>query len=161
MIIYVDDHPYWIHDFFVDTLLAQRVILKIKIYRYNLAPNYVRRFTILKCIGDDVNVPNKDKTMSTACTCQALPSNEVASDGDVDDTIDYYPPITDDEWAMSDESMWVMTDHHDVSSHGASGNIDADKATPSSTFVGKAKVEEHVSPYKLRPKRTIQKPKKN
>ncbi|KAL8216679.1 hypothetical protein R6Q57_023516 [Mikania cordata] len=27
------DDPYWIHDFFVDTLLAQRVILKIKIDR--------------------------------------------------------------------------------------------------------------------------------
>ncbi|KAL8256722.1 hypothetical protein R6Q59_028763 [Mikania micrantha] len=156
--------------FFFDTLLAQRVILKIKIDRYNLAPNYVRRFTVSKYIGDDVKLLNKDKPMSTACTSQALTSNYL-SDGDVDDTIDDYPPITDDEWAMSDESMWgpritplseltVTNDEHDVSSQGASGNIDADTATPSSSSVDKAKVEEHVSPYKLRPKRTIKKPKR-
>ncbi|KAL8268908.1 hypothetical protein R6Q59_002706 [Mikania micrantha] len=156
--------------FFFDTLVAQRVILKIKIDRYNLAPNYVRRFTVSKYIGDDVKLLNKDKPMSTACTSQTLTSNYV-SDGDVDDTIDDYPPITDDEWAMSDESIWgphitplseltVTNDEHDVSSQGASGNIDADTATPSSSSVGKAKVEEHISPYKLRPKRTIKKPKK-
>ncbi|KAL8193715.1 hypothetical protein R6Q57_026407 [Mikania cordata] len=55
--------------------------------------------------------------------------------------------------------LTVTNDEHDVSSQGAYGNIDADTATPSS-FVGKAKVEEHVSPYKLRPKKTIKKPKK-
>ncbi|KAL8200770.1 hypothetical protein R6Q57_012109 [Mikania cordata] len=99
------DDPYWIQDFFFDTLLGQRVILKIKIDRYNLDPNYVRRFTVSKYIGDDVKLLNKDRPMSTTCTNQALPSNYV-SDGDVDDTIDDYPPITDDEWAMSDEAMW-------------------------------------------------------
>ncbi|KAL8189022.1 hypothetical protein R6Q57_029283 [Mikania cordata] len=164
------DDPYWIEDFFFfDTLLGQRVILKIKIDIYNLAPNYVRRFTVSKYIGDDVKLLNKDKPMSTTCTSQALPSNYV-SDGDVDDTIDDYSPITDDEWAMSDEAMWgpritplseltITNDEHDVSSQGASGNIDADTTTPSSS-VGKTKVEEHVSPYKLRPKKIIKKPKK-
>ncbi|KAL8191672.1 hypothetical protein R6Q57_028403 [Mikania cordata] len=105
------DDPYWIEDFLFDTLLGQRVILKIKIDRYNLAPNYVRRFTVSKYIGDDVKLLNKDKPMSTTCTSQALPSNYV-SDGDVDDTIDDFPPITDDEWAMSDEAMWGPVLHH-------------------------------------------------
>ncbi|KAL8218435.1 hypothetical protein R6Q57_021808 [Mikania cordata] len=110
---------------FFDTLLARRVTIKIKIDRYNLAPNYVRCFTVSKYIGDDINLLNKDKTMSTAGASQVLPSNDVVSDGDVDDTIDNYPNITDDEWTLADESMWippitpkyklrVANDHHDV-----------------------------------------------
>ncbi|KAL8225586.1 hypothetical protein R6Q57_018143 [Mikania cordata] len=68
--------------------------------------------------------------------------------------------ITADELLMrSFSELTVTNDEHDVSSQGASGNIDADTATPSLS-VGKAKVEEHVSPYKLRPKKTIKKPKK-
>ncbi|KAL8192672.1 hypothetical protein R6Q57_027505, partial [Mikania cordata] len=120
--------------------LLTRSFSEIKIDRYNLAPNYVRRFTVSKYIGDDVKLLNKDKPMSTTCTSQALPSNYV-SDGDVDDTSDDYPPITDDEWAMSDEAMWgpritplselrVTNDEDDVSSQGASGNIDAYTTTP-------------------------------
>ncbi|KAD2804569.1 hypothetical protein E3N88_37946 [Mikania micrantha] len=114
------DDPYWIHDFFFDTLLARRVIIKIKIDRYNLAPNYVHCFTVSKYIGDDINLLNKDKTMSTASASQVLPSNDVVSDGDVDDTIDNYPKITDDEWALADESMWTPLLHQNLSGKGSS-----------------------------------------
>ncbi|KAD7116694.1 hypothetical protein E3N88_03962 [Mikania micrantha] len=75
--------------------------VKIKIDRYNLATNYVRLYTVSKYMGDDINLLNKDKTMSTACASQVIPSNDVVSDG-----LMIYPPITDDEWAMLDESIW-------------------------------------------------------
>ncbi|KAL8257935.1 hypothetical protein R6Q59_029976 [Mikania micrantha] len=85
--------------------VSLRVILKIKIDRHNFAPNYVRCFTVLKYIGDDINLLNKDKTTSAASASQVLPSNDVISDRDVDDTIDNYPNINDDEWALADEFM--------------------------------------------------------
>ncbi|KAD4981779.1 hypothetical protein E3N88_18450 [Mikania micrantha] len=86
-----------IRTFLLILCLLEELFLRLRFDRYNLAPNHVRRLTVSKYIGDDINLLNKDKTMSTSCASQVLPIDNVANDGDVDDTIDNYQPITDDE----------------------------------------------------------------
>ncbi|KAD1605690.1 hypothetical protein E3N88_42565 [Mikania micrantha] len=81
--------------------------------------------------------------------------------------IDVFPKIAVDVIGKKRSESDVEVTYDDdgvtkyyVSPHGAFRNIDAHTATTSSLSVGKTKVEEDVSPYKLRQKRTIQKPKK-
>lgn len=50
------DDPDWIYNFLVDILYGRRVLLSIKVDKFNLSPKFVRRFTVVKYF--DVNTLN-------------------------------------------------------------------------------------------------------
>ncbi|GKA50345.1 replication protein A 70 kDa DNA-binding subunit B [Tanacetum coccineum] len=57
--------PNWIVDYFFDNLCTQWVVLEIKIDKFNLPPKYVKRYTVTKYYGSDVNDLNKHRGSST------------------------------------------------------------------------------------------------
>nr|GFC19323.1 replication factor A protein 1 [Tanacetum cinerariifolium] len=59
-------NPDWIVDFFIDSLIAKCVVLRIKIDSYNLSPIYVRRYIVTKYYGDDVIALNKHSGSSSS-----------------------------------------------------------------------------------------------
>ncbi|GKA77541.1 hypothetical protein Tco_0784002 [Tanacetum coccineum] len=53
------DNPYWIEDYFVMNLYGERVVIKIKVDKFNLPPECSRRFTVVKYFGDhSYNIPH-------------------------------------------------------------------------------------------------------
>ncbi|GKC49324.1 replication protein A 70 kDa DNA-binding subunit B [Tanacetum coccineum] len=57
--------PNWTVDYFFDNLCTQWVVLEIKIDKFNLPPKYVKRYTVTKYYGSDVNDLNKHCGSST------------------------------------------------------------------------------------------------
>ncbi|KAI3816278.1 hypothetical protein L1987_15971 [Smallanthus sonchifolius] len=55
------DNPDWIHEFLIENLSGRLAIIRIKIDSYNLAHNFVRRFTVSKFFGDDNSMAEKEK----------------------------------------------------------------------------------------------------
>ncbi|GJU69010.1 hypothetical protein Tco_1255269 [Tanacetum coccineum] len=49
------DNPYWIEDYFVMNLYGERVVIKIKVDKFNLPPECSRRFTVVKYFGDHLD----------------------------------------------------------------------------------------------------------
>ncbi|GKC74082.1 replication protein A 70 kDa DNA-binding subunit B, partial [Tanacetum coccineum] len=45
-------NPYWIEDYFVMNLYGERVVIEIKVDKFNLPPECSRRFTVVKYFGD-------------------------------------------------------------------------------------------------------------
>ncbi|GJU69012.1 nucleic acid-binding, OB-fold protein [Tanacetum coccineum] len=45
-------NPYWIEDYFVMNLYSERVVIEIKVDKFNLPPECSRRFTVVKYFGD-------------------------------------------------------------------------------------------------------------
>ncbi|GJY22281.1 replication factor A protein 1 [Tanacetum coccineum] len=46
------DNRYWIEDYFVMNLYGERVVIEIKVDKFNLPPECSRRFTVVKYFGD-------------------------------------------------------------------------------------------------------------
>ncbi|KAI3717671.1 hypothetical protein L1987_69435 [Smallanthus sonchifolius] len=51
-----------------------RVILRINVDKYNLAPNHIQSFAVSKYLGEDINIVNKDNSTSTI-EASTLPSS--------------------------------------------------------------------------------------
>jgi hypothetical protein len=100
--------PYWVHDFFLDNLCARRAILRIKIDKYNLEPIYNRRFTVSKYLGEDIPPGNDHNAEPVARSSANTLSNDLAGDEN-DEEREMLAKVTDDEWAMADESLWGPT----------------------------------------------------
>lgn len=107
-------NPDWIVDYFIDTLIAKWVVLGIKIDSYNLAPTYVRRYTVTKYYGDDLNALNKHFGSSSSSTTTMIYSDvnipSSLNDFDMDDYViddnNMGSSTTEDEEKMMDELMW-------------------------------------------------------
>ena len=101
-------------DYFIDSLIAKWVVLGIKIDSYNLAPTYVRRYTVTKYYGDDLNALNKHSGSSSSSTKtmvysdENIPSslNDFNMDDYVTDDNNMGSTTTDDEEKLMDELMW-------------------------------------------------------
>ncbi|KAJ9543755.1 hypothetical protein OSB04_023462 [Centaurea solstitialis] len=121
------DDPDWIHDFLTESLCARRVILTIKIDRFNLPPQYVHRFTVTKYHGDDINMPNKASN-TTESGSNSILSQHGHDNSDVEEEEDqvWLNSITNDEWEMSAKSLWgpciVVRCNHKIDDSGDSGN---------------------------------------
>ena len=97
-------------DYFVDKLFTQMVVLEIKIDKFNLPPTYVKRYTVTKYYGSDVNDLNKHRgssSMSESVT--RLANSNVSSGLNYSDMVDYEnlgTTITEDEEKLMDEIEW-------------------------------------------------------
>ncbi|PWA54772.1 alanine-2-oxoglutarate aminotransferase 2 [Artemisia annua] len=106
--------PDWIVDYFIDSLIAKWVVLGIKIDSYNLAPTYVRRYTVTKYYGEDLNALNKHFGSSSSSTMWMVYSDvNIPSSLNDFDMNDYFiddnnmgSTTTDYEEKIMDELMW-------------------------------------------------------
>ena len=90
------------------------VVLEIKIDKFNLPPTYVKRYTVTKYYGSDVNDLNKHRgssSMSESVT--RLANSNVSSGLNYSDMVDYAidyenlgTTITEDEEKLMDEIEW-------------------------------------------------------
>ena len=108
-------NPDWIVDYFIDSLIARWVVLGIKIDSYNLAPTYVRRYTVTKYYGHDVNALNKHGGSSSSSSTRMVYSDVNIPSSVNDFTMADYDLIGDenmdsainqDEENMMDDLMW-------------------------------------------------------
>ncbi|GKC94064.1 hypothetical protein Tco_1159506, partial [Tanacetum coccineum] len=150
-------NPDWIVDYFIDSLIAKWVVLRIKIDSYNLSPTYVRRYTVTKYYGDDVNALNKHSGSSSSSTKTMVYSDvnipSSLNDFDMTDYVidDNYmgSTITEDEEKMMDDLMWgqvcetkdsLHVEVQDVIAHGISVNT-----IVSSSFTATEDIENDAS----------------
>ncbi|PWA57556.1 replication factor A protein 1 [Artemisia annua] len=106
--------PDWIVDYFIDSLIAKWVVLGIKIDSYNLAPTYVRRYTVTKYYGEDLNALNKHFGSSSTSTMRMVYSDvnipSSLNDFDMNDYViddnNMGSTTTDYEEKIMDELMW-------------------------------------------------------
>ncbi|PWA68758.1 replication protein A 70 kDa DNA-binding subunit B [Artemisia annua] len=105
----------WIVDYFIDSLIARWVVLGIKIESYNLAPTYVRRYTVTKYYGHDVNALNKHGGSSSSSSTRMVYSDvNIPSSVNDFNMADYAvigdenmdSAINQDEENMMDDLMW-------------------------------------------------------
>ncbi|PWA48379.1 replication protein A 70 kDa DNA-binding subunit B [Artemisia annua] len=108
------DDPNWIVDYFVDKLFTQMVVLEIKIDKFNLPPTYVKRYTVTKYYGSDVDDLNKHRgSSSISGSVTSLTNSNVSSGLNYSDMVDYATDyenlgttITEDEEKLMDEIEW-------------------------------------------------------
>ncbi|KAI3794660.1 hypothetical protein L1987_37293 [Smallanthus sonchifolius] len=91
------DDPHWIHDYFLEHLCAQQVIIRIKVDKYNNAPNFNRRFTVSKYFGDDLRLVKKVSTFAPAATNSPVRSSMVTEIGEVVEGTEMSSRITHDD----------------------------------------------------------------
>ena len=101
-------------DYFVDKLFTQMVVLEIKIDKFNLPPTYVKRYTVTKYYGSDVNDLNKHRgSSSLSGSVPRLANSNVSLGLNYFDMV-YYAidyenlgtTITEDEEKLMDEIEW-------------------------------------------------------
>ncbi|KAJ9537834.1 hypothetical protein OSB04_030567 [Centaurea solstitialis] len=101
------DDPYWVHEFLSESLCARSVILTIKVNQFNLAPHFVRRFTISKYHGGDIHMPNRVTDMAEVGSSSILPQDDHNyCDTEEGEDEAWLNKITNDEWEMSAECLW-------------------------------------------------------
>ncbi|KAI3817440.1 hypothetical protein L1987_11231 [Smallanthus sonchifolius] len=98
------DDMCWIHDYLIDGLCALRAILRIKIDKYNLAPNYVRCFTLSKYMDDDIKLVAKNYTTFAIDIITLLGPNAYDC-GVLEEVGEFLVMITNDEWDMANEAF--------------------------------------------------------
>ncbi|KAK9060955.1 hypothetical protein SSX86_018135 [Deinandra increscens subsp. villosa] len=109
-----DDNPEWVVDFLKELLLAREAKFRIKVDDYNMAPNYVRRFTVSKLIGDHDDFPN-NRTILALSDSDAVRSNddvhvepvidgECAIDEDEKEK-EFHSKISEEEMELADEAL--------------------------------------------------------
>ncbi|KAK9061893.1 hypothetical protein SSX86_019077 [Deinandra increscens subsp. villosa] len=106
-----DDNPEWVVDFLKELLLAREAKFRIKVDDYNMAPNYVRRFTVSKLIGDHDDFPN-NRTILALSDSDAVRSNddvhvEPVIDGEcaIDEEKEFHSKISEEEMGLADEAL--------------------------------------------------------
>ncbi|GKB57296.1 hypothetical protein Tco_0913482 [Tanacetum coccineum] len=120
-------------------LVAKWVVLGIKIDSYNLAPTYVRRYTVTKYYGNDINALNKHSGSSSSSTTMAYSNVNIPSSLNDFDMADYIiddnnigKTINEDEEKMMDDLMWgkvcetrdsLHVQVQDMPAHGIDLNI--------------------------------------
>nr|GEU65446.1 putative PIF1 DNA helicase/replication protein A1-like protein [Tanacetum cinerariifolium] len=148
------ENPDWIVDYFIDSLIAKWVVLGIKIDSYNLSPTYVRRYTVTKYYGDDVNALNKHfGTSSSSAKTMVYSDVSISSSLNDFDMTDYViddnhmgSTITEDEEKMMDDLMWGQDIENDASVEDAKvENYQVDESEVHEVMVSEPQVDEvHV-----------------
>ncbi|KAK9055722.1 hypothetical protein SSX86_026807 [Deinandra increscens subsp. villosa] len=106
------DNPEWVVDFLNELVLAREAMFRIKVDDYNMAPNYVLRFTVSKLIGDHDEFPN-NRTTTALSDSDVVRSNadvhvEQLIDGEcaIYEDKEFYSKISEEEMELADEAMW-------------------------------------------------------
>ncbi|KAL8192048.1 hypothetical protein R6Q57_028169 [Mikania cordata] len=157
-------------------ITANELISKslMEIDKYNLAPHYVRRFTVSKYVGENTQLLAIENVSSTTSTSIPITDHDASCIMEEEDN-EFLSRITTDEWEMADKAFWA-TCYPDVSSvvstsssaivpNEARMNIvtsiqdlhreDATTSIPLSVESNKDQQKANI-----RPKRTIHKPKR-
>ncbi|KAJ9561929.1 hypothetical protein OSB04_007089 [Centaurea solstitialis] len=122
-------------DLTVDELLMKS---NLEIDRFNLPPQYVRRFIVTKYHGDDINMPNKASNTTESGSSSILPQHGHDNCDVEEEDQTWLNNITNDECEMSAKSLWgpcivdaptttstspsVVRCNHKVDDSGDSGN---------------------------------------
>ncbi|KAL8224713.1 hypothetical protein R6Q57_017270 [Mikania cordata] len=100
--VLLDDDVVALLDITANELISKSLM---EIDKYNLAPHYVRRFTVSKYVGENTQLLAIENVSSTTSTSIPITDHDASCIMEEEDK--FFSRITTDEWEMADKALWA------------------------------------------------------